>query len=1157
MAKQATSQQVDLKLSSYGGQPTITAISSITLQNGFVIPTGSSVRLYISNTVNVGSLPSTTQNYILTRKFKKEGVNLINIDNERSIFEENQTISYFDGLGRLSQKIDLKASPAYRDLVNYKEYDEYGRESKLYEPYADNLTNDGSFKTNVKQQQLDFYSATTGWDDYTPKTIKPFSVISFDLSAFGRTLEQGAVGEHWQPFSSGIVNSGHTVKKSYENNIENEVKFWFPSVGGADGTEYYLRGRLKKNIIKDENWITGKQGTIEDFIDDNGQTVLKRIWETETKKLDTYYVYDDFGALSYVIPPGFTGNTIDENTTDFFELIYAYRYDDKRRLVEKKMPGKGWEYLIYNRGDRVILTQDANQRSAKKWSYIKYDAFGKVVSSGIYTNSIINQTTRVQVQALADAVSVQYESRNGATTYTNASFPSTLSQLQELIVNYYDDYKFKPVTTLAAGNGIDSTYLVKGLLTGIKVSREDGSYPLMSVNYYDRYGRIVEIVADNNLSGVDRTANTYDFTGKLLTSNRQHSINGTNLVTKILTTNNYDHVDRLVQIKKKINEQDEIIQSRLAYNEIGQLKTKSLHSENGGGNFMTNIDYAYNERGWQTKASSAQFTSQLNYNVNGTTVLGNAQYNGNIAQQLWGYAATTNSTFTYSYDALNRLMSGVSTGTVMSEVLTYDDMGNIKTLVRDNGTAINYNYNNVNKSNRLAGLTGGVTGSFTYDLNGNATKDRTGMTLSYNYLNLPKTVTGTGKSIAYTYDASGAKLNRKSTVGGITTEQDYIGGIEYSKASGANPVIERIATEDGFLLNSSGNYSYYYNLTDHLGNVRVVLKKDGTATAPVATVMQKQDYYPFGKTKSIATSINNKYLYNGKEMQTDLNGGMHILGGSYVLEGQLDYGSRFYDAEIGRFNVIDRFAEKYSLLSPYQYGANNPILNIDVNGDSIWTTTRTEVINGVTYNYYTTHISGKVLNQANAYSISDFISGLNSKLNSQTSSMTFSDGSVNVYNIQANFTAAKSIEDVKEGDHLLTIVNKVLGKGDPALGGGPALGIAKLKGKNSFIQYGQGVQMAFHELGHNFGFNHPEDDEPDYSTNPMGYAPGNLNFSRDQLIKIYDRARKPGLLNQGVNRQYIINKVPGYNDRSTNERPYKGQRTFKMMIPTIIINPNK
>lgn len=38
---------------------------------------------------------------------------------------------------------------------------------------------------------------------------------------------------------------------------------------------------------------------------------------------------------------------------------------------------------------------------------------------------------------------------------------------------------------------------------------------------------------------------------------------------------------------------------------------------------------------------------------------------------------------------------------------------------------------------------------------------------------------------------------------------------------------------------------------------------------------------------------------------------------------------------IGRFNTIDRFAEKYINLTPYQYGANNPVLNIDINGDSL------------------------------------------------------------------------------------------------------------------------------------------------------------------------------------------------------------------------------
>jgi RHS repeat-associated protein len=121
-----------------------------------------------------------------------------------------------------------------------------------------------------------------------------------------------------------------------------------------------------------------------------------------------------------------------------------------------------------------------------------------------------------------------------------------------------------------------------------------------------------------------------------------------------------------------------------------------------------------------------------------------------------------------------------------------------------------------------------------------------------------------------------------------------------------------------------------------LKKFKISNKKTGTATAPVATVMQKQDYYPFGKTKSIATSIDNKYLYNGKEMQADLSGGTHTLGSSYVLEGQLDYGARLYDAEIGRWNVVDPLAEEYDNHSPYNYVGDNPIKRIDPNGEDWW-----------------------------------------------------------------------------------------------------------------------------------------------------------------------------------------------------------------------------
>ena len=113
---------------------------------------------------------------------------------------------------------------------------------------------------------------------------------------------------------------------------------------------------------------------------------------------------------------------------------------------------------------------------------------------------------------------------------------------------------------------------------------------------------------------------------------------------------------------------------------------------------------------------------------------------------------------------------------------------------------------------------------------------------------------------------------------------------------------------------STGAYSTQYNIPDHLGNVRSVVSSSGT-------VLQSTDYYPFGLAFADANITNNRYLYNGKELED------YTLGTTYL--GTLDYGARHYDPRIARWTVPDPMAEKYYGVNAYSYCAGNPVMMVD------------------------------------------------------------------------------------------------------------------------------------------------------------------------------------------------------------------------------------
>ncbi len=755
----------------------------------------------------------------------------------------------------------------------------------------------------------------------------------FEASPLSRVVQQGAPGDIWQPSLSRTSLAGRTAITVYGTNVS-EVKLWTVTVNGAtSGT--YVAGKLYKTTTKDENWIDAnlKGGTTDEYKDLEGHIVLKRIWETDTKSLSTYYIYDDLGNLRYVLPPAVNENgqnisSFIDNDLVFKNFIYAYRYDGRKRIIEKKLPGKEWEKMVYNKLDQVVLTQDSLLSKSKQWVYSKYDGFGRVVSSGIYTNT--TTLSRAALQSLVDGQTIQWESRSGA-DYTNVAFPQ--NGMEPQLVNYYDNYSIQDLPNNQSAN---YSKKLKTLLTASKVKVLNTANDfLWTVNYYDEEARVVKVYKQHYLGGAvnannyDEIENTYNFAGELTASNRVHHA-GT-AVTTIANRYEYDHMGRKLASFEAINGATEVVLNKLDYNEVGQLLKKSVHSTDGS-NFTQSNTYAYNSRGWMTKVNDPN-------TVDAKTIFGmeltyadrtNA-FNGNISGMNWktkvpaGFGLSENTqNYLYDYDNLNRLTKAgyATSGAVdkFNEELSYDVMGNINTLKRTNGSTAYFNnfaYNYTNgtvKGNQLMGITDAGTAAqsstYQYDENGNQKSDsRKGITIAYNMLNLPKTITktSTGETLNYTYDATGQKLRK---VYGSSI-RDYIGGIEYS-----NNTIEFIQTEEGRAIPGS-SYTYEYMIKDHLGNTRAMVKQNGE-------ISQVQDYYAFGLEmnpgNAKVTSPNNLYRYNGKEKQTELS-----------LD-QLDYGARFYDPVIGRWNLVDKKSELYFQISPYAYAANTPVNAIDPDG---------------------------------------------------------------------------------------------------------------------------------------------------------------------------------------------------------------------------------
>ena len=813
-------------------------------------------------------------------------------------------VSYGDGFGGVSQKIHVGITPQGKDLTESYEYNSLGNlQSRTLPVPVLSEGASGNYKQILKSAQ-EYYGHSN-----------VCSRFAYEASHRSLLLKEFGVGDEW---------TGKAVSKKYSCNLESipaqRCKRYLVSAGGelVESDSPYADGSLRGIRSEDED------GNMHwEFYNSENQLVLSRILDGDTF-FDTYFVYDEYGNLVFVLPPGY------QDHPDLDLYAYIYRYDYLDRLVYKKLPGCAPSYLVYDAAHRLVFSQDGCQRNDSLWSFFVYDVYGRVVVEGECSNSDKHVRTAGETVVLGTLM-------EGDTGLAYSGYQSSFDLVDPCVyvVNYYDTYDFRTRNGFSAYNFPEGTVSATGNLTGSILCTHGSSGFIYSADYYDINKRIVKSLSSRVNGGMDTYATEYSFQGSPLSVLHTHTDSSGYSLTERYTYT-YDHSSRLTRVSHQYDNNPSVLLVEHTYDELGRLQTDKL--DNG----IYATDYAYNIRNWLTGIEGGKFSQSLHY----TDGLGVPCYNGNISSMTWkSGAGATPRGYKFSYDRLGRLTDAeygegpslsVNTNRFNEQVTGYDKMGNILGLKRYWQTSatgydviddlsLSYAGNRLKKVADRSGTSAFNNGfefkdgidlstEYEYDENGNLTKDlnKKKTAIQYNCLNLPSRVMfANGNSISYLYDAAGRKLRTVHFLEGDSVTTDYCGNVVYE-----NGVPQILLTEVGYVSLTDSKYHYY--LKDHQGNNRVVVDEEGT-------VEEVNHYYPFGGVFS-STGDAQPYKYNGKEL--DRKGGLDWY----------DYGARYYDAALGRWHVVDPMSEKYYGVSPYLYCANNPILLVDPNG--MWPTWR-------------------------------------------------------------------------------------------------------------------------------------------------------------------------------------------------------------------------
>ncbi|WP_118976820.1 RHS repeat protein [Taibaiella koreensis] len=656
---------------------------------------------------------------------------------------------YKDGFNRSMQAVQHHIVPG-KSLVAPSDT-RFRTEETGYLPY---VVNGSGFRANAYNEQQQYYNGL-----YPGEGPTAYSRLRSNTQAGKRNQMSYAPGKSQ-------VGQGRATETDQFFNIANQVINWsVDQSGNPVNNGYYAAGTLFVEQTKQPDFnasdvILPPVSRI--YKDRNGRVILEEKADSAATGYfyrSTYYIYDDMGRLRLVAPPKAVEqaqlNSWTLNNTIRDQYCFQYRYDGKGRKVEQKIPGKGWEYFVYDKRDRVVMSQDANLIGAGQWRFVLYDIMDRPLCSGIYQPS--GPESRTLLQSVIDN-QVSY-TEPYLFYYINSYqlyqvYPGYIEACTPLVYTYYDNYEnadgngdlwstydselqFTEQQNIAGSETPQRSNRTMGLPTGSRVkilpspsaeTNLTGAWRHTAL-FYDDKGRPIysasrDLDENKYIAHASYSGSQYSFSGQVLNTKQvliNNKYNDGYPRHSEVSRNEYDaNTGRLDKTWRRVdNATAWTLTGTYTYDELGRLQRKVL------GNNGETQDFGYNIRGQLTgingvyaetgnkQGQNITFGESLKYDYG----FDQLRYDGKIAGMIWRGSGPNTHAYGYDYDLSGmlrradynlRVVGGWSHNDLDFSVsnLYYDKNGNIKSMTQRgvdpaNGPVdmdiLSYSYTNGNR----------------------------------------------------------------------------------------------------------------------------------------------------------------------------------------------------------------------------------------------------------------------------------------------------------------------------------------------------------------------------------------------------------------------------------------------------------------------------